>query len=640
VRPPQAIVGGLVVALLFSGCATLRAPRAGDPPTHDLQPAVMTLFLQSQVVLAEVHTADSPFDRAERAAAMLDQAIALEPDSAMLHRYLAEAWASKLDHERAIVAATRAVSLDPTDAQAHHLLGAELHLAGLPALAETHLREAARRGIGGDTPAKPHHRLVRVLQQTGQADAALAAFDAWTEALPQDPRPTSLKAAYQWELGRAADARESAAAALLLDPRSTEAATILAEYHRYDPAGEAEALAPAVDRHWSARALHQRLSEVYRSMGRFDRALDHLRYVGMLDQSGGDLLRGRADLLSRMHRHEEAVALLQGVLDSQDDPTLRLALSRALQSSGDDEAALGQLERIGPEEPLYWRAAWRRSRILLDRGEGDRAGEAALAARQLIPLEDYNGRAALLGVVIEAEIEAGEVDQVDRLLEELRRSDDDQAHRLRTMALRERGELLAAIDLEQGAVEQAPTQLEHRIDLAGLQAEAGELERALATFDVGLEVVAVWREVRLAETTPEHAWAIGEKALRDSARLLYRRSFIEKDAGMGEAAETSLRRTLELTPRDADALNALAYLLAEEDRSLEEAEQLILQALDMRPFSAAFQDTLGWVRFRQGRLDEALELLITADSWMGGDPEIGAHVQEVQQALEHRTEGP
>ena len=625
-----------MTALLLGGCVTPRAPRGGDWPNSSTQPPVVTLFLQSQVVLEELGTTDEPDDRADRAAALLDQAIALEPGSAMLHRYLAEAWASKPDHERAIVAATRAVSLDPTDAQAHHLLGAELHLAGMPTLAEAHLREAARRGIGGDAPAEPHHRLVLVLQQLGRTDEALAAFDAWAAALPQDPRPTSLKAAYQWELGRADDARESAAAALLLDPRSSEATTILAEYHRYDPAGEADALAPAVKQHWSARALHQRLSQVYRSMGRFDRALDHLRYVGMLDQGEGDLLRTRADLLSRMHRHAEAVELLSLALQGRHDPALRLALADVLARGGDSEAALEQLARIGPEESLYWKAALSRARILLDRGDGARAGEAALAARQLIPPEEYGGRTALLAVVIEAEIEAGEFEQAERMLDELRRSDEHRARVLRTRSLRQRGALLEAIALQREAVEQAPSQLGPRIELAALQAEAGELERALATFDAGLEVVAVWRDVRLAEATPEHIWSIREQARRDTAWLLLRRSFVEKDGGLGERSEASLRQILALFPRDADALNALAYLFAEEDRSLDEAELLVEQALELRPFSAAFRDTLGWIRFRQGRLDEALELLSTADAWIGGDPEISGHVQEVRQALQDR----
>ena len=185
----RVIVAGLLTALLLGGCATVRSTRAPAAPEPEFQAPVLALFLQAQVVLGELRTSGEPDTRAERAAALLEQAIALEPESALLHRYLAEAWASNLDHERAIEAATRAVSLDPTDARAHHLLGTELHVARMPVMAEAHLREAARRGVGGDAPAEPHHRLFRVLQELGREDEAVAACDAWMAALPEDPRP-------------------------------------------------------------------------------------------------------------------------------------------------------------------------------------------------------------------------------------------------------------------------------------------------------------------------------------------------------------------------------------------------------------------------------------------------------------------
>ena len=637
---PRVIVAGLMTALLLGGCATLRAERRSPQPASELQPPVLALFLQAQVVLEERYTLGEPDDRADRAAALLEQAITLEPDSATLHRYLAGAWARKPDHERAIVAATEAVALDPTDARAHHLLGTELHLARMPALAEVHLREAAACGVGGDAPADPHRRLFRVLQELGHDDEAVAACDAWMVALPEDARPASLKAAFLWELGRADEARESAVAALLSDPRSDEARRILTDYHRFDPTGEAEALEQALERHWSARGLHQRLSEVYQVMGRFDRALDHLRYVGMLDQDSGDPLRRRATLLSRMRRHAEATELLEEALKEGDDPALQLALADVREAAGDPDAALAELGRVGPEDPAYWKAAWRRARIHLDRAELDRAGEAVHAARQLVPPEEQAGRAALLALGIEAEIEEGDFRQADLMLTELRRSDVEEAHRLRRLSLQRQGSLLEAIALEEEAVEQRPSKLDHRIQLAGLQAEAGEVERAIAAFDAGLEVIQVRRDVQLGEAGRGQAFAIAEQARGDTAWLLLRRSFVEKDAGLGDRSEASLRQVLALYPHNAEALNALAYLWAEEERNLEEAEGLVRQALEQRPWSAAFLDTLGWVRYRQGHLEEALEALETADAWMPGDPEVLGHVQEVRQALGRAVESP
>lgn len=636
----RVIVAGLLTALLLGGCATVRSTRAPAAPEPEFQAPVLALFLQAQVVLGELRTSGEPDTRAERAAALLEQAIALEPESALLHRYLAEAWASNLDHERAIEAATRAVSLDPTDARAHHLLGTELHVARMPVMAEAHLREAARRGVGGDAPAEPHHRLFRVLQELGREDEAVAACDAWMAALPEDPRPASLKASYLWELGRADEARDSAAAALLSDPRSSEARSILGDYHRFDPTGEAEALERALERHWSARGLHERLSEVYRGMGRYDLALDHLRYVGMLDQGDGDQLRRRASLLGRMHRHAEAVELLVEALEHAEDPFLRLSLADLHVAAGHTGSALAELERVGPDEPGYWRAARLRARIQLDQGEPDRAGETVFAARQLVPPEEPVGRSALLALGIRCEIEQDDFEQIDRMVQELRRSDEQEAHRLRRLALERRGALHEAIRLEEQAIADAPSRVDYWAELASLQAEVGDWDRAMAAFTGGLEIVRIRREAQLADADRSQAFSIREQANNDTADLLLLRSFLEKEEGLGAESEASLRAVLELYPDHAEALNALAYLWAEESRELDEAERLVQRALEQRRYSAAFLDTLGWVRFRQGRLDEALELLQTADDWAGGDPEIAGHVREVLDAIDRLSEAP
>ena len=61
---------------------------------------------------------------------------------------------------------------------------------------------------------------------------------------------------------------------------------------------------------------------------------------------------------------------------------------------------------------------------------------------------------------------------------------------------------------------------------------------------------------------------------------------------------------------------------------LDEAETLITAALAITPNDAFIQDSLGWLRFKQGKLDEALEVLQRAYA-LRADPEIAAHLSEV-----------
>jgi len=86
-------------------------------------------------------------------------------------------------------------------------------------------------------------------------------------------------------------------------------------------------------------------------------------------------------------------------------------------------------------------------------------------------------------------------------------------------------------------------------------------------------------------------------------------------------------------------LNAYGYTLADRTERFREAEKLIRRALKLEPDSAAIIDSLGWVLFKLGRLDEALAELERSLGMMGaveGADEVAAHVIETLVALERR----
>lgn len=76
-----------------------------------------------------------------------------------------------------------------------------------------------------------------------------------------------------------------------------------------------------------------------------------------------------------------------------------------------------------------------------------------------------------------------------------------------------------------------------------------------------------------------------------------------------EAAD-AFRRLLQIDPKSADGRNALAYVFAQTGDSLQVAERLAREALELNPALAAYwRDTLGWVQYRAGRYSAALESL-------------------------------
>ncbi|HEY0180703.1 MAG TPA: tetratricopeptide repeat protein [Dokdonella sp.] len=128
------------------------------------------------------------------------------------------------------------------------------------------------------------------------------------------------------------------------------------------------------------------------------------------------------------------------------------------------------------------------------------------------------------------------------------------------------------------------------------------------------------------------AYARALASLPDDTRLLYARALFLIDQGDAAAGERDLRRVVELKPDDAEALNALGYTLADHSRHGDprqaEALDLIQRALKLKPDEPAIIDSMGWVRYRMGDLDTAVQDLRRAYSKQP-DADIAAHLGEV-----------
>ncbi|MEN8206484.1 MAG: tetratricopeptide repeat protein [Pseudomonadota bacterium] len=121
------------------------------------------------------------------------------------------------------------------------------------------------------------------------------------------------------------------------------------------------------------------------------------------------------------------------------------------------------------------------------------------------------------------------------------------------------------------------------------------------------------------------------QASPDNADLLYAHSLAAERLGKLEIAERDMRRILELDPDNVRTLNALGYTLADRTNRYEEALVYINRAYAQEPDDPAIIDSLGWVHYRLGNLDEARRHLQRA--WdISKDSEIGAHLGEVMWA--------
>jgi predicted Zn-dependent protease len=102
----------------------------------------------------------------------------------------------------------------------------------------------------------------------------------------------------------------------------------------------------------------------------------------------------------------------------------------------------------------------------------------------------------------------------------------------------------------------------------------------------------------------------------------------ERSGKVGDA-ENAFLDLLNNNPSHAASLNYLGYMWAERGVNLDRAAEMIERAVKKEPRNGAFIDSLGWVYFRQGKLDLAEKHLVDAARLMPRDPTIQEHLGDL-----------
>jgi tetratricopeptide (TPR) repeat protein len=120
----------------------------------------------------------------------------------------------------------------------------------------------------------------------------------------------------------------------------------------------------------------------------------------------------------------------------------------------------------------------------------------------------------------------------------------------------------------------------------------------------------------------------GLKRFPDNMDFLYDFALMAEKMGKTDVMEKSLRQVIAKAPDNHHAYNALGYSLADRNVRLKEAYQLIDKAQKMAPLDPFIMDSMGWVQYRMGKLDEA-ETQLRKAYQLRSDPEIAVHLGEV-----------
>ncbi|MFK8015186.1 MAG: tetratricopeptide repeat protein [Gammaproteobacteria bacterium] len=190
-----------------------------------------------------------------------------------------------------------------------------------------------------------------------------------------------------------------------------------------------------------------------------------------------------------------------------------------------------------------------------------------------------------------------------------------------------------------GQVIEGPNAVASQLRVAGLLANGGEPEEALQHLErfaaaqprYTVDMALGQGEILMDDGQLDRALTLYDDVLAaypEETRVQYARAFLLEDLDRVDDALHQLRLVLAKNPSDPNALNALGYTLADRTDQVDEAFELIAKAYELESNSPAIIDSLGWVQFKRGNLNEAQSLLERAYQ-MFPDGEIAAHLVEV-----------
>ncbi|PHN63750.1 hypothetical protein AO275_13740 [Pseudomonas viridiflava] len=360
--------------------------------------------------------------------------------------------------------------------------------------------------------------------------------------------------------------------------------------------------------------------------------------------NNGQLIFGKALLLQQNGDSEQSLKLLEDNPPKEGEVAPILLRTRLLQSMGRGKEALPILEKSIKKYPEDKRLRLTYARMLVEQNRMNDAKAQFSSLLQQYP-EDDDLRFSLALVCLEAKA----WDEAAGYLEELiaRGAHVDSAHLNLGRIHEERDDPQSALDeyAQVGPGTDFLTAQLRQSDILISNGNAAEASKRLAEArdaqpEYAIQLYLIEAETLTSNDHADRGWQVLSQALKqypDDINLLYTRAMLAEKRNDLAQMEKDLRAIIKREPENAMALNALGYTLSDRTTRYAEARALIEKAHSINPDDPAVLDSLGWVNYRMGNLDEAERLLRKALERFP-DHEVAAHLGEVLWAKGQQSE--
>jgi tetratricopeptide (TPR) repeat protein len=433
----------------------------------------------------------------------------------------------------------------------------------------------------------------------GDLGAALFHAEAALRASPEEPTLYRQVADLRLHSGDPAGAIDALEQLEALAPRDAEAVAILARVQQQAdrPRDALDTYERLLDLVGESATVRSRMAQLYRRVGDLEGAATAIAALAQLHPENPSIQFQLAELYIALDRTDEAILTLEDLVERfPDEYEAATALADLYRQRGDDASAAALLANTvttdSPENRLA-RAAAQYQRSGADPAAADAArrslesllSEGALPPQGLLLLGDLRFRLGDFAGAAEA------------LRDGL---DHDPAHpgawEQLVAAFLESGNAPAAADAAEDALLLFPGQYPLLRMATFALLDAGRNRDALRRAEQALTI--------LDEDMP------GEDA--EASVILGTIALLHMRLGDSAAADGAHDAALERFADNATALNNYAFDLATRAERLDDALPMARRAVDIEDDNPSFLDTLGWVFFQRGELDDAVRWLSQA----------------------------
>jgi tetratricopeptide (TPR) repeat protein len=442
----------------------------------------------------------------------------------------------------------------------------------------------------------------------------------------------------------------------------------------FDRTAEAErVLATLVERAPDQRVLNYNYAQVLTKLGRGDESKPYLERAVVLDPTFAPAIMQLVDLYQKENDWRRAAEVLQPLIDV--DPVnielqrqqaffwlragsadkARAAFKTLVEANPDDARSLfylaeslNDLEQFEESDKIYRRlleSAPNDPDLLASFGlsqVGQRKyDEAQTTFNRLLAIEAVPDNLAALARTQLAyiELQRGNYDlavSTARPIFVFRDTPNNQAINIALEALKKQKRYAEAVELLAPLTDRFSAEPFINARYVEMLVRAGERQKAETAMGTqkkfGARNVIATAEGLIQAGEAKTAVALVADALKskpDDVDLMFELGSAYERAGDQPNAERTFLQVLQKKPDHAGTLNYLGYMWADKDVNLDRAAEMLTRAVAQEPRNGAYVDSLGWLYFRQGKLDLAEKYLSDAARLLPRDATVHEHLADV-----------